>query len=532
MDYMNFIFNKLYQKQISINSIDFFKVYGLKKILKIGYYLVIKKICLEPNCHKLYNNLVDDISVYYPKFNFIIFKASIEVLFVILYKKLKYISFSELKIVGYLGTWLGRLFIKLNNALFNNFLVIEKLLLKSYDINILGILTTFISSFLYFLLKSKVYSLDNLYTKHAFTLLHEITMLLFLKSNLKTNLVSLFTNTGITSKKFLWFKNFLKRSKLIKNYFEFRGENFFVIMNKYKNIFLEKKKLISFKSLKLSKYSVTNFFKIFDFRIFLPGESYDKYYILIGIYRKIYFFSEKIFSLRFRNLYKLEIYIMNNKFDFYLLELKSFEFIYNLHIQINHILNVLFNNFLNDDFKFFLNFDWFITNRRYSISQFSFNYQIIENLRNKLLQKLLYQNFDIFTNEINFLKREKVGKALKYHNDKLEKFYFLESGILIRECNFSISQKISKIYFFKKYIIIQNNCFIHKNYKNTIFSVNTKIFKRELLFFLYLKFYHLINKINYFCKVNLFRLFLQKINFVKIFQEILYLNIIDNLDYL
>nr|UXY87556.1 CCR4-NOT transcription complex subunit 1-like isoform [Cryptomonas curvata] len=518
MDYINFIFNKICQQQFSLKSIEFSKNHKLKNIVKIAYYLVIKRVCMESNFHKIYDKFTDYISFYFPEFSYVVLKASIEILFLILYKKIKYISFSEIKIIGHLGSWLGRLIIKLSKTRLNKFFVIEKLLLKAYDLNILGIIIPFISGFLYFLSKSKFLFLDNLCTKNSFGLLYEIADLSFLKSNLKINLESLFNYIGISRKLFLNIKKIFRQHSQKKIHLEHKTENFFTDMRKLKEIFFKKKMFAISKYSKLLNQSVTKFSKNFDFRNLLRNELYDEYYIISGTFKKTSLFSEKIFSMRIKYPYILENYIINNEQDFWTAEIKFFEFISNLYIQFYHIIIImLFNNLSNDDIMYFPAFIWFKKNKKFMISQLSFNFQFIKMLNKKFFQIFVYKNIEIFIIQIGFLKIEKFYNDLKYYTEELDNFKVSTKPVKKYKYFFPFSCTISRIYFFNYCIVIKNDYSIYKSFKNTIFLESLKIFKREFLSLLYLKIYYLSIKKSFLLKIKCYRLFSGKLNYLKIF---------------
>ena len=203
MDNINFIFNKLCEKKLSIKIKDVFKNYKSNIIIKIAYYLVSKRVCIEPSLHRFYRNFINNVSCCFPKFNYIVFRASLEILFLILYKNMKYISFSELKIIKYLGLWIGRITIKLNKAPLNNYFTFEKLLIRAYDMGFLYILIPFISGFLRFLPKSKVFCLDNILTMPPLIILREILDLVNLKSYPNLDLKSFFKFIEFDKKLFL-----------------------------------------------------------------------------------------------------------------------------------------------------------------------------------------------------------------------------------------------------------------------------------------------------------------------------------------
>jgi hypothetical protein len=53
MDNINFIFNKLCEEKISIELKDIFKNYKSSDFIKIAYYLVTKRVCIEPKFHRV-----------------------------------------------------------------------------------------------------------------------------------------------------------------------------------------------------------------------------------------------------------------------------------------------------------------------------------------------------------------------------------------------------------------------------------------------------------------------------------------------
>ena len=509
MNYVNFLFNKLSNKKIILKAKEFYKTFGLQDILKLAYYLLIKRVCIEPNFHRTYNKFIENISCHFPKFSRIIFTCTTETMFLILNKNLKCISSSEVKMIKYLGSWIARLIFRLNKIFLNNFLVIEKLLLKAYDINILVIFIPFMFGLLHFISKLKFFCLDSIWIQRLFSLLYEIINLLFLKKSLKIDIKSLFNFLGINKKLFLNINENFKKKKTCIFQTDFKQEIFFINISKCKNyntVFLKSKLFFMSNISNEIDYSESDFCKNFDNRSLLSGELPEKIYILIGLFKKIYLFSKKIFSLRIRNIYTLELFILNNKFDFWRKEGKFLQFIFSSHIKFSYsVYFMLFNYFQRDDVKFSSNFIWLTKNKRYILNLFSFIYEKIQKIKKKMLNIFIHERIEYYLSNINLYKREKFIKDNRIKNNFQNRFVKIHEEIFI-----------SKIFFFNFDIIIHNKIKFYKNIENLDFFIYCKIFERELFYLLIIKMNCINLIVNYISKQKIFICYSKKIKLLKL----------------
>nr|UXY88050.1 CCR4-NOT transcription complex subunit 1-like isoform [Cryptomonas curvata] len=524
MDNINFIFNKLCEKKLSIKIKDAFKNYKSTDIIKIAYYLVSKRVCIEPSFHKIYKKFINNVSCCFPKFNYIVFRASVEILFLILYKNTKYISFPELRIIKYLGSWIGRITIRLNKAPLNNYFTFEKLLVRAYDMGFLFILIPFISGFLHFLPKSKIFCVDNIWTMRPLIVLREILDLVNLKSYPKLDLKSFFKFIEFDKKLYLNLNKKIRKDQKI-NFQSIRSnfkiECFFFNKLQFKNVLQTKNYFILFSDLKKTKLlncSGSNVYKILDIKNYIPGDSHEKISIIIGIFKKFYLFSEKNFSFKINYNSESECCFKRNISNFKLTEIYSIEYAFKLNIICVHFVFCSFlNNLLTDDIKLSSNLIWLLKNRRYICSYISFNYKRIETLKKKFLYIFIYFRLEYFNNKIDCFKKEKLDNYVNIYSEKIEENTKINNFIQNHFKYTPVENKLSKIFFINYSIRTSNKYCTYRTFIKRKFFIYLPIFKRELSIVLLLsQYYCLCVKMNQIFKRKILNNFSSKLIYLKI----------------
>lgn len=524
MDSIDLIFNKLCEKKLSFKIKDTFKNYKSNDITKIAYYLVSKRVCIEPNLHRVYKKIINNVSCYFPNFNYIVFRASVEILFLILHKNTKYISFPELRIIKYLGSWIGRITIKLNKAPLNKYFTFEKLLMRSYDMGFLYILIPFISSFLHFLPKSKIFCVDNIWTVRLLIVLREILDLINLKPYPKLDLKSFFKFIDFDKKLYLNLNKKVKKDQKINFQFiryNFKIECFFFNKLQFKNVLQTKNYFILFSDLKKTKLlncSGLNVYKILDIKNYIPGDSHENIAIIIGIFKKIYLFSEKNFSFKVNYMSHFECFFKRNVSNFKLTEIFSIEYGFKLNILCVHfVFCSLLNNLLTDDIKLSSNLIWLLINRRYICSYISFNYKRIETLKKKILYYFLYLRLEYFFNKIDCFKKEKLDNYVNIYSEKIQENTKI-NNLIQHDFNYTLAEnKLSKIFFINHSVRISNKYCIYRIFIKRKFFIYLPFLKRELLIFLLLsQYYFFFVKIKQIRKRKLLNNFSSKLIYLKI----------------
>nr|UXY87067.1 hypothetical protein 1634Bnrm1_p027 [Cryptomonas sp.] len=490
MDKFNFLFNNLSDQKIEKSFSKVYNILERENISKIVYYLVVKRICVEPNFHKLYKKFLQYISYRFQKFYFYVFRASVEVLFFLTNKNLKIMSSSEYRILKYLGSWLGRITLKSNKPILNSYLTIDKLFLKSYDTGTIYILISFISEILQFLPKSRVFYFKNILIKYLLKILYEILNLISIKLNIK-----------FVSSPLLRFidKNFKLTlpSKITFNQIETLKIN---SNNVFQQIFLfEIKNSRNMNIIKKNAKYYINLIKnrsmiryyLFTYPSWLEsshlfGKHDNKLFIVTGMFTKLWFFRRKIFPSITNYYTRMDFYFKNGLYQFWTSSIELLEDILNLQIECDHFRSCfLFKNFLIEDIKTSHDFVWFKINQKLFCSYLSFVYKTNTYMRIRYIHLLIFNRIEYFLKNNEEFKKEKNFQSLKNFSVISDDRCIIKGiDISHKFCIIRDRKKISEIfssYFSKRFFI---KTLISNKSKNNLFFDNLKIGKlinREIL---------------------------------------------------
>ena len=263
----------------------------------------------------------------------------------------------------------------------------------------------------------------------------------------------------------------------------------------------------------------TSYFNLtLDIKNYIAGDSHEKISIIIGIFKKIYLFSEKNFSFKINYNSDSERCFKRNMSNFKLTENYSIEYAFKLNIICVHFIFYTFlNNLLTDDIKLSSNLIWLLKNRKYICSYISFNYKRIETLKKKILYIFLYFRLEYFSNKIDCFKKEKFDNYVNIYSEKIEENTKINNFIHNHFKYTPIENKLSKIFFINHSIIISNKYCIYRTFIERNFFIYLPIFKRELLIILLLsQYYYLCVKMNQISKRKILNIFTNKLIYLKI----------------